>query len=739
MDRMRGLVGLGMVLVACGDDGLPPVDAGAPDLPPTVDAGPPPPPSADLCDRVRPGPGTSDAVEVGLSRAHAAARFFRMDGSLLAADRALIAGLTEHGLSESLLDGYAAELDLCAANAAGTPREIAVTDLGWATSIRAGVVATSPEAPTGRVVLDLRDLTVEEATYLRASLEGAVGAFTPLRHGVRRRQGMASELGEVGAPDAYEAGGGNFDPEPWTGEGSASTLIVLTGPRMAPAAAELAITLRLANRAWLVGEDVETGVAEMHWEPVVGRGLLIRDTELVDRTTLERVPDRIPADVRALDALLAAETLAPDGPPPPRTGALPDERAGFLHPDPRAEHHDVSVDRPALQAAGLILHGSLRRFFPYFDVVPDRIDERLASQLAALDELDLDDRAAVVDWVRHLLQAVDDGHGFVGDRGAPYDPEQPSHLPLALEFIGDRLVVYASADAEVHPGDEVLAIAGRRVPELYAEYAEVVSAASEGYRRDLVTRRLVQRSVTTTVVVRAPGDPERSVELEPVVATVQSELMRALTGRASGPLDDLGHPDVHYINLDGSWVVQDETDVLGLLARAAESARGVVVDMRGYPGGLSYRDQQEAIGRITGGAALSGHLVTPVWLGAGREASVEVQQTWPAPTGPALEVPVMWLVGPHTVSQAEHVSQVVVGSGAVTVVGRPSAATNGNITGVELPGRIVATFTGMRVTNPDGSRFHGVGIVPDVTVEPTPEGVAAGRDEILEAALAALE
>ena len=74
----------------------------------------------------------------------------------------------------------------------------------------------------------------------------------------------------------------------------------------------------------------------------------------------------------------------------------------------------------------------------------------------------------------------------------------------------------------------------------------------------------------------------------------------------------------------------------------------------------------------------------------------------------------------------------------VIVVGQPSAATNGTITTAWLPGRVTMTFTGMRLRNPDGTEFHGIGIVPDVVVSPTPEQFRRGEDPELLAAIQAL-
>jgi C-terminal processing protease CtpA/Prc len=48
-------------------------------------------------------------------------------------------------------------------------------------------------------------------------------------------------------------------------------------------------------------------------------------------------------------------------------------------------------------------------------------------------------------------------------------------------------------------------------------------------------------------------------------------------------------------------------------------------------------------------------------------------------------------------------------------------------------------FTGMKVTFPDGSRFHGLGITPDIASEPTIEDLALGKDTVLLKAITTLQ
>lgn len=70
-----------------------------------------------------------------------------------------------------------------------------------------------------------------------------------------------------------------------------------------------------------------------------------------------------------------------------------------------------------------------------------------------------------------------------------------------------------------------------------------------------------------------------------------------------------------------------------------------------------------------------------------------------------------------------------------TIVGEPTAGTNGNVCSIALPGGYSMMYTGMKVLKHDGSRHHGVGIHPTVPVSRTLAGLAAGRDEALERAI----
>ena len=109
---------------------------------------------------------------------------------------------------------------------------------------------------------------------------------------------------------------------------------------------------------------------------------------------------------------------------------------------------------------------------------------------------------------------------------------------------------------------------------------------------------------------------------------------------------------------------------------------------------------------------------------------------WPVlPASPRIRARTAFLIDGRAISYAETWLGMVEHYRLAELVGEPTAGTNGNITTQHLPGGYDVTFTGMKVLKHDGTRHHGVGILPTVPVSPTLAGVVAGRDEQLEKAI----
>jgi C-terminal processing protease CtpA/Prc len=107
--------------------------------------------------------------------------------------------------------------------------------------------------------------------------------------------------------------------------------------------------------------------------------------------------------------------------------------------------------------------------------------------------------------------------------------------------------------------------------------------------------------------------------------------------------------------------------------------------------------------------------------------------------GPHYSGPVVVLVGPATFSAAEDFLVAWKNSGRGKMIGEPSGGSTGQPLFFQLPGGGSARVCTKRDTFPDGTEWVGKGIEPDILVRPTAADVRAGKDTVLERAVAFLK
>lgn len=87
-------------------------------------------------------------------------------------------------------------------------------------------------------------------------------------------------------------------------------------------------------------------------------------------------------------------------------------------------------------------------------------------------------------------------------------------------------------------------------------------------------------------------------------------------------------------------------------------------------------------------------------------------------------------------SQAEFTAMAFRAGNNTTIIGSTTAGADGNVSTILLPGGLRTMISGIGVYYPDGKETQRVGIVPDIEVKPTIEGIRKGKDELLEKAVA---
>ncbi len=242
---------------------------------------------------------------------------------------------------------------------------------------------------------------------------------------------------------------------------------------------------------------------------------------------------------------------------------------------------------------------------------------------------------------------------------------------------------------------------------------------------DTSTERRGERVADVSPVARVPVLPDTTLTLK---RTIRRDVWVAQSSRAHEPL---GHRvldgNLGYLNLCRLPNLAEFERAFEALSRTD----GLIVDIRGYP---RFMVQLVLSARLNDRPVKSAIFEIPVVSSFDRHEQGWNIGQYDIKPDPRKHYggPVAVLINEKTRGTAEDLGIFLKDAKRVTFVGGPTAGCNGNRTWLSLPGAGRMFFTGMRVKFGDGSRFQNVGILPDVPVAPTVEGIRAGRDELLE-------
>ena len=380
-------------------------------------------------------------------------------------------------------------------------------------------------------------------------------------------------------------------------------------------------------------------------------------------------------------------------------------------------------DRSTRLAAIALAWNVFQHFYPYFDVVDVDWEATLRRSLAAA-AVDAGE-AEFLDTLKRLVADLRDGHGRVGNHH-----DGPPHLPaMAADWVGTDLVVTAVGEGVdgLRVGDLVTEVDGRSVNEVLASLRETVSAATPQHLRDRALSEigLGAPGSTLTLTTRSPSGQERTTAVKRNIPAWEDHAVREPRPDQAAELAD----GVFYVDLDRFEHVREFNKLVPKLAEAD----GIVFDLRGYP---SF-DFRPVIARLIDETVTSAQWHVPLVHHPDRRDMRFQFSNWSVrPKSPRFSKNVAFITDGRAISAAETLLGIIEHYKLAEIVGAPTAGTNGNINPFWLPGGYHVTWTGMRVLKHDGSQHHGVGIQPTVPVSRTVEGIAAGRDELLERAVA---
>jgi C-terminal processing protease CtpA/Prc len=376
-------------------------------------------------------------------------------------------------------------------------------------------------------------------------------------------------------------------------------------------------------------------------------------------------------------------------------------------------------DRATRLADVALAWNVLQHFYPYFDIAGTDWPAALRTALTAAAQ-DADSRAFLA-TLRQMVAALHDGHGGVY---SPTAADPHGFPPVAWDWVEDRLVITRVGDGlkDIKPGAVVKSIDGQPAAEAFAAVERLISGATPQWRRYVALQRLGAGQAGSQVAfeIEEAGQPPRKVHLTrgpnrpeeprpPKIHEVRKGILYVDVGRIDGNDFDKALPD---------------------LKRAA----GIIFDFRGYPNKLQ---PNTIFAHIIEKPVTSAQWHVPRISRPDHERmTFERGGEWDIPpAAPYLSAKKAFITDGRAISYAESCMGIIEHYKLGAIVGGPTAGTNGNVNPFILPGGYTVMWTGMKVLKHDGSRHHGVGIIPTVPVSRTIAGVAAGKDEFLEKAI----
>jgi carboxyl-terminal processing protease len=384
---------------------------------------------------------------------------------------------------------------------------------------------------------------------------------------------------------------------------------------------------------------------------------------------------------------------------------------------------------------------ALARFWnmvQYFAPNRDIMDRDWTAQLTSLvpQFVAADSATAYNLAVAAMTAGIDDAHAFTGSATLTAYWGVNS-LPLRLRLVEGRTVVvqvYPAllGGADVRLGDVVTHIAGVPVETMRAAMRPYVNGSNDASRERNIHSNMVRTNAARLAVTILRGGPaSTTVELDcPSLATVSAQAAAADTVTSAILPGNVGYVHMGLLQV---------ADVAAVMAQM-KNTRALVLDIRNYPNGTLY-----AVSNYLNSTAkpfvkfLQPDLDYPgsfKWRDV-LLAGPNSPNSW----NPELTASytysgkVVVLQNQETQSQAEYTVMAFQTAPGAVVVGSQTAGADGNVSLIQLPGDIYTYFSGLGVYYPDGRNAQRTGIVPDVYAAPTINGLRAGRDEVLEAAL----
>jgi C-terminal processing protease CtpA/Prc len=328
-----------------------------------------------------------------------------------------------------------------------------------------------------------------------------------------------------------------------------------------------------------------------------------------------------------------------------------------------------------------------------------------------------------------LIARVHDTHANVYNDPAIEQFFGNQYAPVELSFVEEKPVVInyfhkvLGEKSGLKAGDVIESINGKKIQQIIQEQLPLTPASNYPTQLRSIARNLLRTNDSLITVTYTRDNKPEQLKLK----TYDKKLINVYANFNSKDTSfKLLSPGVSYL-----FPGKIKNSHLPAIAPDLLKTKGLIIDMRCYPSDFivfslaNYLLPQPAdfVKFTTGSITKPGTFTFGPPVKTGSISSDYYKGK------------IVILVNEQTLSQAEYTTMAFSTAPNVTIVGSTTAAADGNVSGIVLPGRINTAISGIGVYYPNGKETQRIGIVPDVEVKPTIKGIREGRDELLEKAV----
>ena len=334
--------------------------------------------------------------------------------------------------------------------------------------------------------------------------------------------------------------------------------------------------------------------------------------------------------------------------------------------------------------------------------------------------------------VLQIITEIDDTHAAnLGGGNAIAELRGNRFAPFRVWFVEGKLVVtdYYNWDLKettgLEIGDIITHINGQAVETILENLGKYYPASNKPVRLMNMSFDLLRSNDNTINITYNSLGSSRQKEIQLYTRDMLPNMYRTYKVNPNEKSYKLLDGNIGYVTL-----ASIKNEDIAEIRQSFINTKGIIIDIRNYPStfvpfslGSYFVSKSTPFVKFTAGNVNNPGEFTFT-------SAIEIPNT-----DETFQGKLVVIVNEVSISQSEYTAMAFRAGDNTTIIGSTTAGADGNVSAIVLPGGLRTSISGIGVYYPNGTQTQRFGIVPDVRVEPTINGIKQGRDELLEKAI----